>query len=58
MPASTRAQRHPQDKAPPPSREPRELPGTEYETATTAAPEATVDTPAAEEPSVPTDGRR
>jgi monofunctional biosynthetic peptidoglycan transglycosylase len=45
----------PADKAPPPSREPRELPGTEYETATTPPPEPTVDTPAAEEPTVATD---
>jgi monofunctional biosynthetic peptidoglycan transglycosylase len=33
----------PKDKAPPPSRAPRELPGSEYETATPPPPEASVD---------------
>jgi monofunctional biosynthetic peptidoglycan transglycosylase len=33
----------PKDKAPPPSKAPRELPGAEYETATPPPPEATVD---------------
>lgn len=33
----------PKDKAPPPSKAPRELPGEEYETATPPPPEATVD---------------
>ena len=36
----------PKDKAPPPSKGQRELPGTEYETATPPPPEATVDAPA------------
>ena len=41
----------PKDKAPPPSRTPRELPGEEYETATPPPPEATVDeTPVEETP--------
>jgi monofunctional glycosyltransferase len=44
----------PRDKAPPPSRAPRQLPGEEYETATPPPPELTVDTPV-EEPAVPTD---
>ena len=44
----------PRDKAPPPSKAPRELPGAEYETATPPPAEATVDTPPVEEPSVPT----
>jgi monofunctional biosynthetic peptidoglycan transglycosylase len=34
----------PKDKAPPPSKAPRELPGEEYETATPPPPEASVDT--------------
>ncbi len=45
----------PKDKAPPPSKAPRELPGSEYETATPPPPEATVDSPAIEEPTVTTD---
>ncbi len=45
----------PRDKAPPPSREPRELPGEEYETATPPPPEPSVDTTPVEEPSVLTD---
>ena len=40
----------PKDKAPPPSRAPRELPGEEYETATPPPPEASVDTTPVEEP--------
>src|SRR5512139_1647045 len=40
----------PKDKAPPPSKAPRELPGSEYETATPPPAEATVDMPAAEDP--------
>jgi monofunctional glycosyltransferase len=39
----------PKDRAPPPSKAPRELPGEEYETATPPPPEASVDTTAAEE---------
>jgi monofunctional biosynthetic peptidoglycan transglycosylase len=42
----------PKDKAPPPSKAPRELPGAEYETATPPPPEASVDTTPVEEPSV------
>ena len=45
----------PKDKAPPPSKAPRELPGAEYETATPPPPEATIDTTPVEEPSVLTD---
>ena len=45
----------PKEKAPPPSKAPRELPGSEYETATPPPPEATVDAPAVEEPVVATD---
>src|SRR5207342_812391 len=41
----------PKDKAPPPSKAPRELPGEEYETATPPPPEASVDeTPVEETP--------
>lgn len=44
----------PRDKAPPPSKTPRELPGAEYETATPPPPEPTVDESAVEEaPIVP-----
>jgi len=39
----------PRDKAPPPSKAPRELPGAEYETATPPPPEPSVDAPAIEE---------
>jgi len=39
----------PKDKAPPPSKAPRELPGTEYETATPPPPEPSVDAPTIEE---------
>ncbi len=39
----------PKDKAPPPSKAPRELPGEEYETATPPPPEPSVDTTAVEE---------
>ena len=42
----------PRDKAPPPSKGPRELPGEEYETATPPPPEQMVDEPAVEEPPV------
>ena len=45
----------PKDKAPPPSKAPRELPGEEYETATPPPPEASVDATPVEEPSVLTD---
>ncbi len=45
----------PKDKAPPPSKAPRELPGEEYETATPPPPEESVDTTPVEEPSVLTD---
>jgi monofunctional biosynthetic peptidoglycan transglycosylase len=45
----------PKEKAPPPSKAPRELPGAEYETATPPPPEASVDTTPVEEPTVPTD---
>jgi monofunctional biosynthetic peptidoglycan transglycosylase len=44
----------PKDKAPPPSKAPRELPGSEYETATPPPPEASVDSTPIEE-LVPTD---
>lgn len=40
----------PRDKAPPPSKTPRELPGEEYETATPPPPEPSVDTMPPEEP--------
>jgi monofunctional biosynthetic peptidoglycan transglycosylase len=40
----------PKDKAPPPSKAPRELPGEEYETVTPPPPEASVDTTPVEEP--------
>jgi monofunctional biosynthetic peptidoglycan transglycosylase len=40
----------PKDKAPPPSKAPRELPGAEYETATPPPPEASVDTTPVEDP--------
>ena len=42
----------PRDKAPPPSKGPRELPGAEYETATPPPPEASVDTTPVEEPAL------
>ena len=42
----------PTDKAPPPSKAPRELPGEEYETATPPPPEPTVDETPLEEPTV------
>jgi monofunctional biosynthetic peptidoglycan transglycosylase len=43
----------PRDKAPPPSRAPRELPGEEYETATPPPPEQSVDeTPVEEQPAL------
>jgi monofunctional biosynthetic peptidoglycan transglycosylase len=45
----------PKEKAPPPSKAPRELPGAEYETATPPPPEASVDTTPVEEPTVSTD---
>lgn len=45
----------PKDKAPPPSKAPRELPGEEYETATPPPPEPTVDETPLEEPTVLTD---
>jgi monofunctional biosynthetic peptidoglycan transglycosylase len=45
----------PRDKAPPPSKAPRELPGEEYETATPPPPEASVDATPVEEPPVLTD---
>ena len=45
----------PKDKAPPPSKAPRRLPGEEYETATSPPPEASVDTTPVEETPVPTD---
>ena len=35
----------PRDKAPPPSKAPRELPGAEYETATPPPPEPSIDAP-------------
>jgi monofunctional biosynthetic peptidoglycan transglycosylase len=44
----------PKEKAPPPSRTPRELPGAEYETATPPPPESSVDTRPIDEPA-PTD---
>ena len=40
----------PKDKAPPPSKGPRELPGAEYETATPPPPEPSVDTTPVGEP--------
>ena len=44
----------PKDKAPPPSKAPRELPGSEYETATPPPPEPSVDAPAeGQEPVLP-----
>lgn len=44
----------PKDKVPPPSKAPRELPGSEYETTTPPPPEASVDTtPVQEEPVLP-----
>ena len=45
----------PKEKAPPPSKAQRELPGSEYETATPPPPEATVDTPPIEDANVSTD---
>ena len=45
----------PKEKAPPPSKAQRELPGSEYETATRPPPEATVDTPPIEDANVSTD---
>jgi monofunctional glycosyltransferase len=45
----------PKDKAPQPSKAPRELPGEEYETATPPPPEPSVDTTPVEEPPVLTD---
>lgn len=45
----------PKDKAPPPSKAPRELPGEEYETASPPPPEASVDTTPVEEPTVLSD---
>ena len=46
----------PREKAPPPSKAPRELPGEEYETAIPPPPEASVDeTPVEEAPSIATD---
>ena len=39
----------PKEKAPPPSKAPRELPGSEYETATPPPPEPTVDAPVIED---------
>ena len=45
----------PKDKAPPPSKAPSELPGSEYETATPPPPETTVDAPAVEEAVTPAD---
>jgi monofunctional biosynthetic peptidoglycan transglycosylase len=42
----------PKDKAPPPSKAPRELPGEEYETETPPPPEASVDSTPVEEPIV------
>jgi monofunctional biosynthetic peptidoglycan transglycosylase len=45
----------PKDKAPPPSKAPRVLPGEEYETATPPPPEPSVDTTPVEEPGSPTD---
>ena len=43
----------PKDKAPPPSKAPRELPGEEYETATPPPPEPSIDTTPIEEPPPP-----
>ena len=45
----------PKDKAPPPTTTPRDLPGTEYETATPPPPEPSVDAPTIEEQPVPSD---
>jgi monofunctional biosynthetic peptidoglycan transglycosylase len=45
----------PKDKAPPPSKAPRQLPGEEYETATPPPPQPSVDTTPVEEPAVLTD---
>ena len=45
----------PKDKAPPPSKGTRELPGSEYETATPPPPETSVDETAIEEGTAPTD---
>lgn len=45
----------PRDKAPPPSKAPRQLPGEEYETATPPPPEASVDTTPVEETPVLTE---
>lgn len=45
----------PKDKAPPPSKGQRELPGEEYETATPPPPEASVDATPVEEPTVLSD---
>ena len=42
----------PRDKAPPPSKAPRELPGAEYETATPPPPEASVDETPIDEPTL------
>ena len=42
----------PKEKAPPPSKTPRELPGSEYETATPPPPESTVDAPPIEDATV------
>ena len=42
----------PKDKAPPPSKAPRELPGEEYETATPPPPEASVDATPIEDPAL------
>ena len=47
----------PKDKAPPPVKAPRELPGEEYETATPPPPEESVDAPPIEETPL-TDRRR
>ncbi|MFL6724282.1 MAG: hypothetical protein ACJ8E7_09150, partial [Sphingomicrobium sp.] len=44
----------PRDKAPPPSRAPRQLPGEEYETATPPPPEQSVDETPVEEQPAPT----
>ena len=42
----------PRDKAPPPSKSPRQLPGEEYETASPPPPEPTVDTTPVEDPAL------
>ena len=47
--------RAPREKAPPPSKAPRELPGEEYETANPPPPEPTVDTTPVEDPALPTE---